>query len=173
MIELAYRQAQNGDCSDIVRLVNRAYRPEPGCEGWTHESALVGGARITAAQVANSLRHAVILLGLQGTTIVACIQIEIEVRSAHLGMLAVDPALQRAGVGKAILAHAEAYARDVLGAEEFLLTVVTARVELIAFYGRRGYADTGQRLPYPVAAGVGTPRDGALDLTVLRKPAIE
>lgn len=169
MTELTLREATISDAADIARIVNMAYRPEPGTEGWTHESDLVSGDRTSAAQVAQLLRHSVILLGLRGAAIVACVQIESKDMAAHIGMLAVEPAMQGAGVGKTMLAHAEAYAQCSLGAQECVLVVVAARIELIQFYRRRGYEDTGQRLPYPTEARVGTPRDVTLDLVVLCK----
>lgn len=169
MNELTVRKATAGDCDAVARLVNAAYRPEPGGEGWTHESRLVAGDRTSAAQVEDLLTHSVILLGIHGSQIVACIQIASKDTDAHIGLLAVSPEIQRAGVGKAMLTHAEAYAESSLGAQQFIVVVVAVRVELIQFYCRRGYQDTGHRLPYPVAAGVGTPREGKLDLVVLCK----
>jgi ribosomal protein S18 acetylase RimI-like enzyme len=169
MTELSIRQAMISDSAEIARIVNLAYRPESGAEGWTHESHLVSGERTNAEQVEELLHHSVILLGLHGSMIVACVQIESKGSEANIGMLAVEPAMQCAGIGKAMLAHAETYADVSLGAEQFVLIVVGDRHELLQFYRRRGYKETGQRLPYPVESGVGTPRRSELDLMVLRK----
>ena len=46
--ELLLRQARPDDVAAIVDLVNRAYRPAAGASGWTHEAALVAGARTSA-----------------------------------------------------------------------------------------------------------------------------
>jgi ribosomal protein S18 acetylase RimI-like enzyme len=169
MNRLTIRQATARDAGNIARLVNEAYRPRPGAGGWTHESSLVSGERTNARKVEALLSHSVVRVGLRGATIVACVQIEGKGEEAHIGMLAVKPAMQRAGVGDAMLTQAERYAESSLGAEQFVLFVVAARSELIQFYLRRGYEETTQRLPDPVGSGVGTPRDRALDVAVLRK----
>lgn len=43
--------ATEADSAALVGLVNQAYRPTAGQEGWTHESALVDGDRIAIDQV--------------------------------------------------------------------------------------------------------------------------
>ncbi|MGD8568369.1 MAG: GNAT family N-acetyltransferase [Gammaproteobacteria bacterium] len=169
MSELKFREATINDASEIARIVNASYRPKRGAEGWTHESGLVGGERTNAAQVEVLLRRSVILLGVHQLNIVACVQIELKGRDAHIGMLAVMPAMQSTGIGSALLAHAEAHAATALKAEQFVLVVVEARSELIEFYARRGYEQAEQGLPYPTHAGVGTPRRGELGLSILRK----
>ncbi|RFA26278.1 hypothetical protein CAI21_17535 [Alkalilimnicola ehrlichii] len=168
-MQFVIRQATAGDAAEIARLVNAAYRPGVGHGGWTHESELVEGDRISPAQVTEILRNSLILVGFQGSQLIACVQIEHNGRQAHIGMLAVLPELQAAGVGGAMLTEAEHYAAAHLGAEDLVLVVVSARSELIAYYRRRGYKETGQRLAYPLASGVGIPRSDALDLTVLSK----
>ena len=168
---LTIREAIPGDAPQIARLVNAAYRPHPGAEGWTHESDIVAGERTSTQQVEEALGSSVVFVGLRGSAIVACIQVARKGIEAHIGMLAVEPSLQGAGFGDAMLAHAEAYALSSFGAEQFVLVVVSDRTELIEFYRRRGYEDSGQRLPYPIGRGVGTPRNGLLDLAVLRKRA--
>jgi ribosomal protein S18 acetylase RimI-like enzyme len=69
----------------------------------------------------------------------------------YLGLLCVDPTRQAAGIGKAIIAAAERVSRDVLDADRIEMTVIDSRVELIAYYERRGFARTGERRPFPVA----------------------
>lgn len=169
MDQLTFCAATTTDTAEIARLVNAAYRPPPGAEGWTHETNIVSGDRTSSRQVEELLHHSVVLVGLRNGKIVACVQIESKDRDAYIGMLAVEPTMQATGVGKAMLAQAEAYAASILGAEWFVLVVVATRTELIQFYLRRGYQESGQRLPYPVGSGVGTPRCEALNLAVLRK----
>ncbi|MEX0870987.1 MAG: GNAT family N-acetyltransferase [Aquisalimonadaceae bacterium] len=157
------------DAVEIARLVNAAYRPRPGTEGWTHESSLISGDRITVPQVRELLQQNVVLLGLHDGKIIACVQIQVKGREALIGMLAVEPGRQGSGVGNAMLVQAEAYAESSLGAEQFVLLVIRARTELVQYYLRRGYEDSGQRLDFPLGSGVGTPRGEALDLVMLRK----
>ncbi|TVP57907.1 MAG: GNAT family N-acetyltransferase [Halomonadaceae bacterium] len=169
---MSVRVATLDDAEGIAGLVNRAYRPEPGAQGWTHESGLVTGARIQVGALQRSLQETAVLLAFSGDELIGCVQVEGKQgkeKEAHVGMLAIAPAWQTGGFGKRLLAAAEAYGAGVLGVQVFVLIVIASRRELIEFYLRRGYRETGESLPYPVAANVGTPLDPATALTVLRK----
>lgn len=170
---LTFRSATIDEAERIARLVNAAYRPAPGEGGWTHESGLVHGSRISPRQVEALIITSRVIVGLADGTIVACVHVASDGNEAHIGMLAVEPSLQAGGIGKALLRHAEEYASTLLGAEYLVLVVVGARRELMAFYLRRGYERTGNVLEYPVEAGVGTPLSGTLELEVLRKRSRE
>lgn len=163
------REATPADVDQIVHVVNAAYRPVPGAEGWTHESVLVTGDRVTTEQVAHAIEHAQVLVALCDSHCVGCVQIEASGRVAHIGMLAVLPTYQTAGLGKELLAAAEQYAQLKLRAAVFELLVVAQRRELIDFYLRRGYEETSRHLTYPVEAGVGKPIHAEICLVVLRK----
>jgi ribosomal protein S18 acetylase RimI-like enzyme len=169
MSQLKIREATVKDAAEIACLVNAAYRPQSGAEGWTHESSLISGDRTSPEQVADVLIDSVVLVGLHDAKIVACVQIESKGNEAFIGMLAVEPSIQAGGLGKTMLTEAERYAESSLSATQFVLVVVSARAELVQFYLRRGYEETGQRLAYPINSGVGKPRDGELDLTILHK----
>lgn len=166
---LLIRRAGHSDVDEIVDLVNSAYRPTLGSKGWTHEAALINGERTNNYQLEEAINGSVILLGIQDKKIVACVQVEKKGHEAYLSMLAVEPELQDAGLGKTMLAEAEAYAHTSLRTDRLALVVVSTRSELIEFYMRRGYTYSGERLPYPVQCGVGRPKDEKLDLTILRK----
>jgi GNAT superfamily N-acetyltransferase len=66
----------------------------------------------------------------------------------YLGMLTVEPTSQTGGVGKQMMAAAEAAAR-AWGARRMTLGVINFRTELMAWYERRGYRKTGEILPFP------------------------
>jgi len=170
-----FRAASKSDAEAIAQLVNKAYRPETGPAGWTHESNLVSGNRTSAGQVAEvmSKPDSVILVGLKGSDIVACVHVEKDGRNSHIGMLAVNPKLQGAGAGKQMLAHAERYANESFGSEKFIMAVVSSRSELIAFYLRRGYQKTGAVQDYPLSAGVGTPKFSDLKTEALEKRSLQ
>jgi ribosomal protein S18 acetylase RimI-like enzyme len=59
-------------------------------------------------------------------------------------MLTVSPELQNSGIGKKLLYEAETHAK-ALGLPTIVMTVISAREELIAWYKRHGYFDTGAR----------------------------
>ena len=169
MTEIVIRKAVAEDADNIVVLVNTAYRPEPGSEGWTHEASLVSGSRIDSAQVSDALETSTILVAASGVQVVGCVQIQAKGQESHIGMLAVLPSAQAAGLGKLLLAEAESFAKSNFGAELFVLLVVAERRELIDFYLRRGYKETGDFRAYPVEAGVGTPFNPNARLAVLHK----
>ncbi len=62
---------------------------------------------------------------------------------AYLSQFAVSPALQRSGLGSALLAHVEARAR-ALGFTSLALDTAIPATHLVAFYSRRGYATIGE-----------------------------
>lgn len=168
---VTFRKAIKSDAEAIAQLVNKAYRPETGTAGWTHESDLVSGNRTGVSQVAEvmSKPDSVILVGLKDSEIVACVHIEKDGINSHIGMLAVSPILQGAGTGKQMLAHAERYASEIFGSDKFTMVVVSSRSELIFFYLRRGYQKTGSIMDYPLSAGVGTPKFSDLKTEALEK----
>src|SRR3989338_3929198 len=121
MSQLHFRKANTTEAPAIARLVNDAYRPQPGAGGWTSEEQFVSGERASAGMIQQLVERqsSVVFLGLQGTKIVGCVHVETSATVAHIGMLAVEPTLQQAGAGKAPLAYAEAHAGSVMGAGGF------------------------------------------------------
>lgn len=90
-----------------------------------------------------------IMLFFTGTELVACCHVQRDFAGdGYFGMFAVRPAAQGGGIGRFALAEAE---RRVAGwgATRMRMTVISAREDLIAWYGRRGYRDTGKREPFP------------------------
>jgi ribosomal protein S18 acetylase RimI-like enzyme len=166
-----FRVASQLDAEVIANLVNMAYRPESGRSGWTHESDLVSGSRANVDQVVDviSKPDSVILLGIKGSEIVACIHIEKDGSIGYIGMFAVNPTLQGAGVGKLMLAYAEWYASENFSSDKFIMVVVSSRSELISFYQRRGYQKTDSIVDYPLSAGTGIPKHPGLKIEILEK----
>lgn len=68
---------------------------------------------------------------------------------AYLGMLGVSPLAQATGLGRTLLAAAEAEATARFGTQWMEMTVIAIRRELVAWYERRGYRQTGERRPFP------------------------
>jgi ribosomal protein S18 acetylase RimI-like enzyme len=85
-------------------------------------------------------------------------------------MFAIRPALQAAGIGRAVLARAEAYAQTTWHAQAMEMQVIGQRADLIAWYERRGYARTGERRPFPYhVVGPGEAKRDDLYFEVLAK----
>jgi len=146
----SFRTADLNDVDALVQLVNTAYHPASGLGSWTNESRFGLGSRISEQSLKNLLVEddSVVLLGLHEDAIVACVHLKKSANQAHIGMLAVNPACQCAGIGKQMLAQAEAYASSHFNVEKFVLIVISLREELMAFYQRRGYCKTDRTIDY-------------------------
>ncbi|MGR9014582.1 MAG: GNAT family N-acetyltransferase, partial [Gammaproteobacteria bacterium] len=86
-----------------------------------------------------------------------------------LGMLAVSPPLQGKGIGKQLLLAAEQAAQELWAVNKSVMTVVSCRNELIAYYQRRGYRRTGVSKAFPVNPELWTPKVADLRLEILEK----
>jgi ribosomal protein S18 acetylase RimI-like enzyme len=164
------RIGSESDASEIVSLVNRAYRPASYEHGWTHEADLVSGERTSANQVLSLFGpQSAILVLCQQEAIVACVHLQNGESAVYIGMLATEPAFQARGLGKQMLFQAERYAVERFNAAAFKMSVLSSRPELIAFYERRGYVRTGEVEDYPLSAEVGRPIVEGLQVEVLVK----
>lgn len=86
-------------------------------------------------------------------------------------MFAVSPTLQGAGLGRSVLAEAERVARTEWAATTMEMTVIAQRVDLIAYYERRGFRSTGRTLPFPYGEErYGLPQRDDLCFVTLVKP---
>ncbi len=171
---LTFRPAAPADVPAVVRLVESAYRGEGSKRGWTTEADLLGGQRTDADAVAEMIaaRGSRVELGFDAAgTLAACVRLKEESDgSLYVGLLAVDPARQAGGLGKELLARAEAVARE-RSLRRLRMTVISARAELLAFYERRGYARTGRTEPFPEHdPRFGLPKVRGLVFVELAKP---
>jgi ribosomal protein S18 acetylase RimI-like enzyme len=171
---LKYRPAEPADAAAVVALVESAYRGESSRMGWTTEEAILGGQRTDVQEVLDAVQdpQSVLLLAFSedGGTLIACCHLERRDDHAYFGMFAVRPALQRAGVGKSVIAEAERHVVARWGAREMHMTVITVREELIAWYERRGYRRTGKLSPFPYGnERFGLPKRDDLEFELLVK----
>ncbi|MEO6064550.1 MAG: GNAT family N-acetyltransferase [Lysobacterales bacterium] len=173
---LTFRPARPGDANTIVGLVESAYRGDASRVGWTTEADLLDGQRTDATSIAGLIQSpddCLLLADCEGAVVSSC-HLRREGEAAYFGMFAVVPQLQANGLGRRVLAEAERHARTAFGAKEMRMTVIDCREELIAWYERRGYARTGEHLPFPYGdARYGLPRRDDLRFETLRKRLIE
>ncbi|MDT0576666.1 GNAT family N-acetyltransferase [Croceicoccus sp. F390] len=144
-------QAGPQDAAPLKKLVESAYRGDLARAGWTHEADLVQQERITHAELAELLHSpaAHVLIAWRGGVICGCVAVtQGEAGAVSIGMLCTDPQLQASGIGSALLAAAEECAVRQ-GARIARMCVIDVRESLIAWYLRKGYADTGRRIPFP------------------------
>lgn len=154
MSGLDFRPATLDDVAGLHALIERAYRGETAKAGWTHEADLLFDDRTSAEELSGLIvdPERVILSAHEGEVLVGCVQVARAGDGlAYLGMLTVEPSLQAAGLGRRLLAAAEAEAVARFAARRMEMTVIHRRAELIAWYERRGYAPTGESRPFPVA----------------------
>lgn len=171
-MHLSFRLATPLDIPEIVTLVESAYRGESSRRGWTTEADLLGGQRTDADGVRETIGKdgSVIVLAERDGRLLGCANLERQGAAGYFGMFAVDPTLQGAGIGDAILRECERLARG-WGLQSMRMTVFWMRHELIAFYQRRGYAATGERAPFPYGdLRFGQPRRDDLWFEVYAKP---
>lgn len=174
-VPVRIRQARACDIPVLLEIVQSAYRGEGG---WTTEAHLVRGHRTDEAEVRGLLEdpHALLLVaqrqpasgpatlgptrepttgptGAPATalTVLGCCytrQDPDEPQRAELGLFAVSPSAQGAGVGRALIeAHVARRAQD--GVRRIELCVLQNRPELRAWYERRGFQTMEGTLPFP------------------------
>ncbi|ATL25953.1 GNAT family N-acetyltransferase [Streptomyces formicae] len=170
--ELTFRDASTADVDALVALVESAYRGDSSRTGWTTEADILEGQRTDPQEVAEVIESPVsrLMVVEHEGAIAACCQLQDRGDHAYFGMFAVSPALQGAGLGKAIIAEAERVARTTWGARALHMTVLTAREDLIAWYVRRGYRRTGKMTPFPYGnERFGLPQRDDLEFELLVK----
>lgn len=186
------RQADANDVSALEQLLNLCYRQD---EGWTNEADLVGGIRTTADELAGVIanpKHYVFVYpqtdtgergGKETGELLGCIAVDIKVETgsdkkshnnkAYIGMFAVHPKLQGAGIGNMILQAAETFADRHLKSNNqptrLTMSILSHRPELLAYYQRRGYQLNGNSMPFPVDGNNGEPKRDDLVLLELEK----
>jgi DNA-binding transcriptional MerR regulator len=138
-VNASVRRASGSDVPAITRLINRAYQVE---------AFFVDGDRISEGEVA-ALAAAEQLVVLDGATggLAAAIHIDPTGERGYFGLLSVDPAFQGLGLGKRMIAVAEALC-EAMGCRRMSLRVVNVREELPPFYRRLGYRETGATSPF-------------------------
>jgi ribosomal protein S18 acetylase RimI-like enzyme len=158
------------DVSALNKLINSAYRGESSKKGWTTEANILEGLRTTEQELSEIILNTknTILKFTENFQIIGCVLLIEKEQQLYLGMLTVSPELQNSGIGKKLLQQAEIHAL-ALGLPTIIMTVISVREELIAYYKRNGYVDTGAREPFP-ASDVHIPiTEVSLEFIVLEK----
>ena len=166
---LQFSVASEADIPALNHLVNIAYRGEASKKGWTTEADLLGGIRTDIDSLRRLLEQpdSVILTCREEPKLIGCVYLHKQENKMYLGMLTVSPELQDRGIGKELLKVAEAYALTK-SCFYMVMTVITLRNELIKWYQRRGYRDTGERKPFPGDPRFGIPKQ-PLEFLVMEK----
>lgn len=168
--ELLISTVTAADINELVLLVNSAYRGDSSKKGWTTEAELLEGVRtdpISLLEQINQPGHTILKATNKDHEIIACVSLEEKGNKFYLGMLTVKPDIQASGIGKKMMQASEDFARSK---NKFCIemTVISVRKELIAFYERRGYQQTGEKRDFPTDPKFGIKKQ-ELEFVVLEK----
>jgi ribosomal protein S18 acetylase RimI-like enzyme len=158
------------DIPALNTLINSAYRGETSKKGWTTEANLLEGKRTTEEELTETIQDSknTILKFTENDQLIGCVLLVEKEDKLYLGMLTVSPELQNSGIGKKLLHQAEIHAKK-LRLPRIVMTVISVREELVAWYKRNGYVDTGLREPFPESDVHVTVAEEPLEFIVLEK----
>ena len=111
------------------------------------EDFFIEGERITLDEGELVVRIGEFLVVEEDGKLTACVYLEPQQERTYLGLLSVDPSLQRAGLGTVLLEAAEKHCAK-RGSQSIYMKVVNLRTELPAYYRKRGYIEQGTS-PFP------------------------
>lgn len=145
------RLAAQSDIPYLVPLINSAYRGEASKKGWTTEANLVSGDIRTDIKQMEELMKTPDTVFLvyenEAGALEGSVFLHKKEDKLYLGMLSVLPEIQAKGIGKKLMTSAEAYARQE-HCGSIYMRVISARLELIAWYEKQGYKNTGRTEPF-------------------------
>lgn len=164
-------KAEKQDAGQIAALINSAYRGESSRQGWTTEADLLAGFRTGTEEILSliSTEDSMFLLCKVDAELIGLVHLQKQAEQVCLGMLAVSPPLQGKGIGKQLLLGAEQTAQETWAVSKSVMSVISCRNELIAFYERRGYRRIGVNKPFPLNPELWMPKVADLRLEILEK----
>jgi N-acetylglutamate synthase-like GNAT family acetyltransferase len=127
------RFADECDLPALTALINKAFKVE---------AFFIVRDRLTEDEAREYFRKGRFLLGEEDGVLAGVVYVELRGDRSYLGLLSVDPDLQKTGLGRRLTAAAEEFARE-MGAHHMDLTVVNLRTELPPFYRKLGYEENG------------------------------
>jgi ribosomal protein S18 acetylase RimI-like enzyme len=130
---LVVRLATDADRARLIPLINSAFSIETFLEG----------ERTDETSLAEMMRKGELLAAEDSDgQLIGCVYTEVRGERGYMGMLTVDPARQRSGLGTRIMEAAENHLRS-RGCNAVDILVLNLRTELPPIYRRRGYVETG------------------------------
>lgn len=164
-------KAVQQDAGQIAALLNSAYRGESSKQGWTTEADLLAGRRTDTEEILRLIANhdSMFLLCKTKAELLGAVHLQKQLKQVCLGMLAVSPSLQGRNIGKQLLLAAEQAAQETWAVNKSVMSVISCRNELIAFYERRGYRRTGISKAFPVNPALWTAKIPGLRLEILEK----
>jgi ribosomal protein S18 acetylase RimI-like enzyme len=130
---LVVRLATDADRARLIPLINSAFSIETFLEG----------ERTDEASLAEMMQKGNLLAAEESDgRLVGCVYTEVRGERGYMGMLTVDPARQRSGLGTRIMEAAEEHLRSK-GCVAVDILVLNLRSELPPIYRRHGFVETG------------------------------
>jgi len=133
------RMAETADAERLMDLINSAFRQA--------ESFIIECNRVDLEVVQSLMAKGEFLVAEDEVAFAGCVYLERRGERAYLGLLSVDPARQKAGVGSMLMREAERHCAKA-GCRFMDLRIIDLRRDNLAFYKRRGYVETGTE-PFP------------------------
>ncbi|ORY96804.1 acyl-CoA N-acyltransferase [Syncephalastrum racemosum] len=160
----------------VHSVVNKAYRSSGG---WTTEEALVLGERVTLEDInayvkdtANKPLLYAFDRSTQPAQVIGTLQIQPipeAPNEAEIGLFSVSPQYQSKGVGGRLVRHAFKTMKEK-GFDTAVIHVLESRVEILAWYKKIGFVETGERIPFVWPEMLKVPD---LHFLTLKKPLTE
>lgn len=127
----AIRLATIEEADQVARIINAAFEVE--------RPFRLRGERTSTEDVQRLMLDGnTFFVAEEDHRIVGTVYVRITGHTGYFGMLAVDPTLQRRGIGRALREHAEGLCKQ-RGCTEMTLTTGDFRTELLPYYSRAGY----------------------------------
>ncbi|WP_240007321.1 GNAT family N-acetyltransferase [Pseudaquidulcibacter saccharophilus] len=166
---ITIREANANDIARIEYLVETTYRGEDSKKGWTTEFNLLAGTRLQKGEIAAALADKAnqFFVAERDNIVVGVICVNKNGDWIEFGKFSVDPEMQGLGIGKMLIAKVEDFVRNIWGADKLKLSVISIRKELVDFYARYGFKDTGQRIDFIKIHPYVELKDGVSDFEVI------
>lgn len=150
-----YSFIEINDSSNIIQI-----------DTWTSVRRFGVKDRVNYAQVEELVRNKVLLCAFdENQVVVGAAEIQhINSEEAEIGLVSVDPARQSQGIGKLLLLQTIDKMKS-MGYKVATMSILGERPELLAWYSKLGFQDTGERPLYRNPAVI----DAVLPLTVVKK----
>jgi GNAT superfamily N-acetyltransferase len=127
------RIASDADRDAMVSVINDAFAIETFFEG----------PRTNIDQLSRMMQKGIFLITCDPVErIVASVYVELRKPCGYIGMLSIAPRHQRRGLGRRMVYAAEDFCRNQ-GCDGMKLTILSRRPELLPFYEKLGYRETG------------------------------
>ncbi|CEP18956.1 hypothetical protein [Parasitella parasitica] len=136
---------------EAAKVVNAAYRSEGG---WTTEKDIVSGERCTAEMMQDFIlqngKPHTLFFAFDQDQVVGTVQIQYSPEhpgEAEIGLFSVSPTHQSRGIGGKLVRQAM-QEMPRLGYHTAMMHVLENRPEILAWYKKLGFFETGERIPF-------------------------